>query len=308
MNPEGRRKPAPAIDFRHAGRFVFEHPSRGGRRRGRRPSLPQTSRPDARDVRPMNTKLLTAPLVLAAAAVAAPAQQIASPPGVSTPTLGGSSGMRTFGSSQPVGDRAVRPAVRPQFGRPIHGRPAQIYPVQPLPTPYPQPGPYPQPHPRPTPGPYPGPPAWGNPVIDRDGFVDAEYDPYTGITDLNRQSIETRRSALDPNRHVVDPGSFRRIDRWINVNGRTVREHGTAWTSYGVPHSNITRDSTTYVPGGGPGGPTRINDREVVVRSVPNGPGGPTRINDSHTTIRSVQPPAPGGLTQVNDRETVIKY
>ena len=153
--------------------------------------------------------------------------------------------------------------------------------------------------------------------------MDTEYDPYTGITDLNRQSIETRASALDPNRHVVDPGSFRQIDRWIRVDGRLVREHGTAWTSYGVPHSNITRDSTTHLPGGAPGGPggdLRVNDRQIVVQSVggpgaagaSGGPGGPVRINDRRTTVRSgtgpAPQPAPRPPVRVNDRETVVKF
>ncbi|MEM9702932.1 MAG: hypothetical protein AAF907_10875, partial [Planctomycetota bacterium] len=122
-----------------------------------------------------------------------------------------------------------------------------------------------------------------NPIVHRDGFVDTEYDPFTNITDVNRQTLSTRASAYDPNRGVVDPGSLRQIDRWIRVNGQWVREHGTTWTSYGVPHGHLTRDRSTFRPYAGayptphplpyptpfPGqGGVRENDRDTVLFST----------------------------------------
>jgi hypothetical protein len=107
-------------------------------------------------------------------------------------------------------------------------------------------------------------------VIGQGGFVDLEYDPFNNVLDVNRQSLKTRLSALDPNRGHVDPGSLRQVDRWIRVDGKWVREHGTTWTSHGVPHGNLTRDSSQFTPnpGGIPGG-VRENNSDSVIYSMP---------------------------------------
>ncbi|MFH5804999.1 hypothetical protein [Alienimonas sp. DA493] len=163
-----------------------------------------------------------------------------------------------------------------------------------------------RPRPRPVPLPY-------NPIVDQDGFTDVEYDPFSNVIDVNRQRISKRLSAYDPHRGYVDPGSLRHVDRWIQVNGQWVREHGTTWTSHGVPHGNLTRDRSTFRPfpghGGLPGhGGIRENDRDTVIysqpanpgSSLPSGPGG-VRENSSDTVLFSTAPPsqnANGGNVQ----------
>ena len=161
-----------------------------------------------------------------------------------------------------------------------------------------------------------------NPIVDRDGFTDVEYDPFSNVIDVNRQRVSKRLSAYDPNRGYVDPGSLRHVDRWIRVNGQWVREHGTTWTSHGVPHGNLTRDRSTFVPHHpypGHHGGIRHNDRDTVIYSVPNNPqsvpgrrgNGGIRHNDRDTVIYSVPSnPAPqngnGGGVRHNDRDTVL--
>ncbi|QDT15845.1 hypothetical protein [Alienimonas californiensis] len=234
-----------------------------------------------------------AALALAASigAPAALAQGIASPAGVGTPTLGGSSRM----------------LVQPGYGH--HG---SIHP-----------------RPRPIPAPY-------NPIVDQDGFVDTEYDPFSNVIDVNRQTLSTRLSAYDPHRDHVDPGSLRRVDRWLRINGQWIREHGMTWTSHGVPHGNLTRDRSTFTPFPGHGhgghaghGGVRENHSDTVIymqppgsgSSLPGGPGG-VRENDSHTVLYMTSPgsgpsagvtpgpsnpgPSNGGGVRENSSDTVL--
>lgn len=179
---------------------------------------------------PLSARLAAAALAAAVAAPTASAQRIATPVGVVTPTLGGGS---VRGAVQPRLQR-VRQSP-PQYRVAGYGSAGLGAPVV---LPYPQPAPH------------------ANPIVGQEGFVDTEYDPFTDVTDVNRQSVTTRDSALDPHRGVVDPGSLRQVDRWIHVNGKLVREHGTTWNSYGVPHGNLTRDSSTFTPHPTPQYPT----------------------------------------------------
>ena len=215
---------------------------------------------------------------LLAAAVGVPAafaQGVVQPAGVSAPTLGGQS----YNGRSYNGQSFTSP---PRYSPPLTGRRPDTRPTG-------ERRPYPIPRPRPIYNP--------NPVVGRDGFVDTEYDPFSNITDVNRQTITTRQSALDPNRGYVDPGSLRRVDRWINVNGKQVREHGTTWTSYGVPHGNLTRDSSTFTPY--PGGGVRENDSNSQIYFAPNAGAGPSpdggvRVNESETVLRSARYPGHG--------------
>ena len=69
----------------------------------------------------------------------------------------------------------------------------------------------------------------------------AFYDPQTGRWTVRRKTHKIKASALDPNRHVVDPGS-RRAKSSIRVgpDGTTYETMTVSWTSYGVPHSETT--------------------------------------------------------------------
>ena len=242
---------------------------------------------------------------LLAAAVGVPAafaQGVIQPAGVSAPMLGGQSSPRQSYQSRSGGN------LRQSFLPPQDSRVRPAPPLEAGRRPYPRPTgerrPYPIPRPRPIYNP--------NPVVGRDGFVDTEYDPFSNITDVNRQTITTRQSALDPNRGYVDPGSLRQVDRWIRVNGKLVREHGTTWTSHGVPHGNLTRDSSTFTPYPGvPGqGGVLENNSDSVIYFAPTPGAGPSpdggvRVNESETVLRSARF-GQGGV-RLNDR-TDVQY
>ena len=69
----------------------------------------------------------------------------------------------------------------------------------------------------------------------------------TGIDPFGRPVVQTdqstiHQSALDPNRGTVDPGSVETSSSIVMDSfGNTVRETTTSWTSFGVPHSETTR-------------------------------------------------------------------
>jgi hypothetical protein len=93
---------------------------------------------------------------------------------------------------------------------------------------------------------------WINPEIYNSGrrVTDARYDPFTGQIIVRTDQTKVRESYLDPNRDQIDPGSYRRVNRYeTDLNG--VRWHitGTQWTSNGVPHGNLSR--RRVVSGGG---------------------------------------------------------
>ena len=68
------------------------------------------------------------------------------------------------------------------------------------------------------------------------------FNPLTGQWQVKTTEEVINQSALDPNRGVVDPGSYRVTssigrDRY----GNQVETRVESWTSYGVPHSNTTQ-------------------------------------------------------------------
>ena len=89
-----------------------------------------------------------------------------------------------------------------------------------------------------------GPGGTWNPVVEASqpklgGF---SYDPVTGRLMMHTESHEVRASALDPNRHIVDPGSRRaKSTTSTDAHGNVYVEEVVSWTSYGVPHSKTTR-------------------------------------------------------------------
>ena len=91
-----------------------------------------------------------------------------------------------------------------------------------------------------------------NPEIYNSGRVvtDARYCPFTGQIIVRTDQTQVRESYLDPNRNVIDPGSYHRVNRYeTDVYG--VRWHitGEEWTSNGVPHGNLSR--RRVISGGG---------------------------------------------------------
>lgn len=85
---------------------------------------------------------------------------------------------------------------------------------------------------------------WYNPEIYNSGrcVTGARYDPFTGQIIVRTDQTKVRESYLDPNRNHIDPGSYRQVNR-IETDMNGVRWHvtGTQWTSYGVPHGNLSR-------------------------------------------------------------------
>lgn len=94
---------------------------------------------------------------------------------------------------------------------------------------------------------------WDTPVIQQQNPTVIQYDPY-GRVIVNQSQDQVFDSAYDPNRHIVDPGSYRNVnyttyDQW----GRQVQVWGVTWTSYGVPHSKLSQRVITNIGGGGGG-------------------------------------------------------
>ena len=124
---------------------------------------------------------------------------------------------------------------------------------------------------------------WINPEIYNSGrrITDARYDPFTGRIIVRTDQTKVRESYLDPNRDQIDPGSYRRVNRYeTDLNGVRWHVTGTQWTSNGVPHGNLSR--RRVVSGGG----GIVEDRnEHVAFGVPNsGNSGASKSNSSKQT------------------------
>ncbi|QDU25144.1 hypothetical protein ETAA8_02060 [Anatilimnocola aggregata] len=103
-----------------------------------------------------------------------------------------------------------------------------------------------------------------NPVIDQ-GFDGGSMriDPRTGRWIVNTNGHTIHRSAMDPNRNQVDPGSLRRsssISR--DAFGNQMETTVTSWTSFGRPHS------TTNVRRIQNGRNGTVIDNQVILRST----------------------------------------
>jgi hypothetical protein len=90
-------------------------------------------------------------------------------------------------------------------------------------------------------------------------------------------------SALDPNRNVIDPGSFQLVDyQQYDANGVLWHYTGRRWTSFGVPHSEISRARSYPIAGGLVTG----NQTQTQYRS----PGGPGAGRNARPTLPQTDP------------------
>ncbi len=124
---------------------------------------------------------------------------------------------------------------------------------------------------------------WINPEIYNSGrnVTGVRYDPFTGQIIVRTDQNKVRESYLDPNRNQIDPGSYRRVNRYeTDLNGVRWHVTGTQWTSNGVPHGNLSRRRM----GGNPGGPVVEDRNETVLFSAQ--PGGQNRSNNNTSTNR----------------------
>lgn len=162
--------------------------------------------------------------------------------------------------------------------------------MQPPPVPYPAYPPAYPPGPGGFPPPYP-PGAIGggpNPVVFDTGatITDIQFDASGRPVVITDQTI-ANQSAADPNRNVIDPGSYQTYTSTVSdAAGNTFQEVTELWTSYGVPHSNSYRQLVSQ----GPGGTTMQN--QTVVKAP--GPGRPQIANHGarpHIGNNSGRPP-----------------
>lgn len=140
-----------------------------------------------------------------------------------------------------------------------------------------------------------------NPVVTDSGryVTGSGYDPFSNnyVVDTHREM--SRASAYDPNRGVVDPGSYRYVNRWVrDETGAMVQEYGYTWTSYGVPHGNLKRVQTTYTPPSQPYYPPGMisqNSTGVVYGPQPY----PGYVQQNTTSMAHYYPqPRPGTVQQ----------
>ena len=125
---------------------------------------------------------------------------------------------------------------------------------------------------------------WINPEIYNSGrqVTGARYCPFTGQIIVRTDQTKVRESYLDPNRNQIDPGSYRRVNRYeTDLNGVRWHVTGTQWTSNGVPHGNLSRRRVV----GNPGGPVVEDRNETVIYSAPT--GGGNRSKHTSTKRRS---------------------
>jgi hypothetical protein len=143
---------------------------------------------------------------------------------------------------------------------------------------------------------------FGNPVVIDSGrhVTGVEYDPWNDQVTVHRHRDLVRASAWDPARGYVDPGSLHYVDRYVRDEyGRLFREQGYKWTSYGVPHGDLTKTIVHGVPGIGFSDSTR-----VLYSRVPHSPG--VRFNDSTRVQYSTRLPGAGGV-KIQD-STRVQY
>lgn len=125
---------------------------------------------------------------------------------------------------------------------------------------------------------------WINPEIYNSGrnVTGVRYDPFTGQIIVRTNQSKVRESYLDPNRNQIDPGSYRRVNRYeTDLNGVRWHVTGTQWTSNGVPHGNLSRRRI----GGNTGGPV-VEDRNEHV-AFDASVGGQSRSKNTSTNRRS---------------------
>lgn len=122
-----------------------------------------------------------------------------------------------------------------------------------------------------------------------------EYQPEVEYDEYGRVIVRTGRdnihdSAHDPDRDVVDPGSYKYVNRkYRDRYGRLVHQYGPKWTSYGVPHSEITTRVISGSGGGGGGGGAIFDDSSTDIRSS-RPSGGRVIHDDSQTDVYSSRP------------------
>jgi hypothetical protein len=146
-------------------------------------------------------------------------------------------------------------------------------------------------------------PVGGNPVVLDSGrhVTGVDYDPWNDQLTIQRHRDLVRASAFDPARGYVDPGSLHYVDRYLrDAYGRLYRERGYKWTSYGVPHGDLTKT----IVHGGPG--IRVEDSSRVLYSTrkPHSPG--VQFEDSTRVQYSRRGPVSGGV-RVED-STRVQY
>lgn len=91
-----------------------------------------------------------------------------------------------------------------------------------------------------------------NPVIWDGGqqLKGIRYDPFSGRIQIETERNKVRESVTDPNRGYIDPGSYCYVNEYqTDQYGSRWHVRGYRWTSYGVPHGNLSRTRVSSVGG-----------------------------------------------------------
>lgn len=151
-----------------------------------------------------------------------------------------------------------------------------------------------------------------NPIVGYETSNSSDYDPWNNNVNVYRNRTITKASALDPYRDRVDPGSLRKVDRYVRDSyGRWVREFGYTWRSFGRPHSTLSRQRVEYSGGDygdgdasafepsyaatGGGMPTTYSYPSTVVSGYNGGSGTGTTVTSTTTLDRMYTVPQPYG-------------
>ena len=153
-----------------------------------------------------------------------------------------------------------QPVWNPNQPQPVwNPQPQPVWnPNQPPPVLNPQPQPVWNPNqPQPVWNPQPQPqPVW-NPKVHEQKQYKWHYDRNGNLV-MHDKTEQTQASALDPNRHIVDPGSMRQSSSVKYENGFEIKTTVFRWTSYGRPHD---RTETTRRRLGQKSTTTKVNNR-----------------------------------------------
>jgi len=170
---------------------------------------------------------------------------------------------------------------------------------------------------------------YSNPIVGGSDSQHISYDPWNDTTYIDTTKHRIRESAYDHDRHMVDYGSKKYVDRYFkDQHGRTVHEYGWTWTTNGKPHGDLTREVVTYTPnrpkyhGGGcskGGGGFVERDKEIISYGnqggyTNSGGNGGTFHKDkkivsySHIPSQPQQPPRPPTGGTVKKDSQIISY
>lgn len=121
--------------------------------------------------------------------------------------------------------------------------------------------------------------AQAQPVADTGEVITgARFNFRTGTWIIDTDQRVLHNSALDPNRDSVDPGSYQTVNYTKWSNGQLWHYTGARWTSFGVPHSTITRHAVSQTGWNN----VQVNQSQTQYRGT-RGNGQPQRSSNARS-------------------------